>query len=130
MNKTTVASFFAGIGGFDLGYEKAGFQVNFQCEIHSFCGSVLKHHWPKVEYVKDITTLDAKSIPDTDVWCGGFPCQDLSVARGSKGRHGLNGSRSGLFFRLAELAQINKARYSGFCWSGWRSYIALVCIST
>lgn len=110
MKKLQVASFFAGIGGFDLGFERAGFEINFQCEIHPFCKTVLKHHWPSVPFVEDISTVEPKAIPFADVWCGGFPCQDLSVARGARGRHGLNGERSGLFFRLAELAQKKKPR--------------------
>lgn len=110
MKKPKVASFFTGIGGFDIGFEQAGFDVNFQCEINAFCKSVLKHHWPKIPCATDITSLEPGSVPDAEVWCGGFPCQDLSVARGSKGRHGLNGSRSGLFFRLSELAKIKKPR--------------------
>ena len=110
MKKPKVASFFTGIGGFDIGFERAGFDVNFQCEINTFCKSVLKHHWPKIPCATDIASLEPASVPDADVWCGGFPCQDLSVARGSKGRHGLNGSRSGLFFRLSELAKIKRPR--------------------
>jgi len=104
MKQLKVASFFAGIGGFDLGFERAGFEVNFQCEIQSFCESVLNFHWPNVAVSKDIAALAPEAIPSADIWCGGFPCQDLSVARGSNGRHGLNGARSGLFFKLAELA--------------------------
>lgn len=110
MKKSKVASFFAGIGGFDLGFEQAGFEVNFQCEIHPFCRSVLQHHWLSIPCATDITSLHPDSVSEAEVWCGGFPCQDLSVARGSKGRHGLSGSRSGLFFRLAELAKIKKPR--------------------
>jgi len=103
-NKPQVVSLFSGIGGFDLGFEQAGFEVTFQCEINTYCHSVLQHHWPNVISHKDITKLNPDNIPGSAVWCGGFPCQDLSVARGSNGRHGLNGSRSGLFYRLAELA--------------------------
>ncbi|HVA66622.1 MAG TPA: DNA (cytosine-5-)-methyltransferase [Elusimicrobiota bacterium] len=110
MKKIRAASFFAGIGGFELGFEEAGFEVVFQCEIQKFCGTVLKRHWPKVSFAEDISTIEAKAIPDAEIWCGGFPCQDLSVARGSLARHGLNGSRSGLFFRLAALAQKKKPR--------------------
>jgi DNA (cytosine-5)-methyltransferase 1 len=110
MKNLKVASFFSGIGGFDVGFEKAGFEINLQCEINKFCQSVLKHHWPSVDFLDDISTAQAKSIPDADVWCGGFPCQDLSVARGSLARHGLNGSRSGLFFSLAALAEKKKPR--------------------
>lgn len=110
MKQPKVASFFTGIGGFDIGFEQAGFDVSFQCEIHTFCKSVLNYHWPKTLWAKDILKIDPEVIPDSEVWCGGFPCQDLSVATGSKGRHGLNGSRSGLFFRFSELAKIRKPR--------------------
>jgi DNA (cytosine-5)-methyltransferase 1 len=106
--KFNVASFFAGIGGFDLGFEQAGFQVSLQCEIHDYCVRVLKRHWPSTPLARDIAKLDAKTVPDVDVWCGGFPCQDLSVARGARGRRGLNGSRSGLFFPFAALAKKKK----------------------
>ena len=95
-------SFFAGIGGFDLGFERAGATVTYQCEINNFCISILKRHWPDVSRGYDICEVDAEKIPKADIWCGGFPCQDVSVARGSP-RSGLNGGRSGLFFRFAEL---------------------------
>jgi DNA (cytosine-5)-methyltransferase 1 len=110
VKKPKVASFFTGIGGFDIGFEQAEFDINFQCEIHQFCNSVLNYHWPKTLRAKDILKIDPETVPDAEVWCGGFPCQDLSVARGANGRHGLNGSRSGLFFRLSELAEIKKPR--------------------
>ena len=110
MSQLRVASFFAGIGGFDLGFERAGFKVNFQCEIQAFCEDVLNSHWPDVSVFRDISIVEPSSIPVADVWCGGFPCQDLSVARGSNGRHGLSGKRSGLFFRLAELATVKTPR--------------------
>jgi DNA (cytosine-5)-methyltransferase 1 len=110
MSQLRVASFFAGIGGFDLGFERAGFKVNFQCEIQPFCEDVLNSHWPDISVFRDISTVAPSCIPAADVWCGGFPCQDLSVASGSNGRHGLSGKRSGLFFRLAELATVKKPR--------------------
>ena len=105
MKNPKVASFFAGIGGFDLACERAGFEVVFQCEINRFCQEVLKRHWPKSRFNGDISTATPESVPAADVWCAGFPCQDLSVARGALERHGLNGSRSGLFFHLVALAK-------------------------
>lgn len=108
MKDLNVASFFSGIGGFDLAFEEVGFTVDFQCEIHRFCRQVLEQHWPAVLLKHDIGDVPAASIPDATVWCGGFPCQDLSVARGSLGRHGLNGSRSRLFFTFASLAEKKK----------------------
>ena len=98
-------SFFAGIGGFDLGFEKKGFKTNFLCEINPFCNEVLSTHWPKAKRVLDICQLDASEIPKAEVWCGGFPCQDISVARGAAERLGLSGTRSGLFYQFASLIE-------------------------
>ncbi|WP_460958116.1 DNA cytosine methyltransferase [Spirosoma litoris] len=100
--KLKVASFFAGIGGFDLGFERAGMETVYQCEIDKFCNNILHHHWPHVKKDTDITTVDYADVPESDVWCGGFPCQDLSLAR-ARSRDGLNGKRSGLFYRFADL---------------------------
>ena len=99
-----VASFFAGIGGFDLGFEKCGMKVVFHCEINKFCQQVLKKHWPGVPLMADIAEIDPQEIPDADLWCGGFPCQDLSLANQGK-RKGLNGDRSGLFFKFSKLIE-------------------------
>lgn len=104
----TMNSFFAGIGGFDLGFENAGFKISYICEINEYCNRVLDAHWPNVQRGYDINEVSASDVPDADVWCGGFPCQDISVARGSLSRLGLKGSRSGLFYRFAELIERGK----------------------
>lgn len=96
------ASFFAGIGGFDLGFERAGMEAAFHCEIDPYCQNILQRHWPKVPLHGDIQTLNAAKIPQADLWSGGWPCQDVSNANSQ--RKGLSGSRSGLFFKFAELA--------------------------
>lgn len=96
------ASFFSGIGGFDLGFEAAGLTTVSFCEKKSFCRRVLARHWPDVPIFKDITDVEAAAIPHADVWTAGFPCQDLSLARMGP-RSGLRGSQSGLFYALAEL---------------------------
>lgn len=106
----TVASFFSGIGGFDLGFEQAGAEVVFQCEKDSFCQKVLRKHWPDVELASDIDDVDADAIPNATIWCGGFPCQDLSLANQGK-RLGLEGERSGLFNRFAELVDRRKPEW-------------------
>lgn len=97
-----VASFFAGIGGFDLGFERSGMKVVFHCEIDNFCQAILKRHWPHVPLHEDITTLDPATIPAADLWCAGWPCQDLSNANHE--REGLQGKRSGLFYDFVDLA--------------------------
>lgn len=98
-----VSSFFAGIGGFDLGFERADMRVVFQCEIDPFCQKILKRHWPNVPLHDDITTLDPAIIPASDLWCAGWPCQDLSHANTE--RRGLAGERSGLFFAFMDLVR-------------------------
>lgn len=105
-----VASFFSGIGGIDLGLENAGMDVEFQCEILKFGQSVLQKHWPGIQLENDITKVQGKDIPDVDVFAGGFPCQDLSLANQGK-RKGLEGARSGLFYKYAELIEEKKPRW-------------------
>lgn len=97
-----VASLFSGIGGFDLGFERSGFEITFQCEIDKFCQCILKHRWPTVKFHENIKDLAAAAIPLSDVWVGGFPCQDVSLAR-MGARPGLKGKRSGLFHEFARL---------------------------
>jgi DNA (cytosine-5)-methyltransferase 1 len=97
-----VSSFFAGIGGFDLGLERAGMNVVFQCELDPFCQQILKRHWPHVALYDDITTLNP-TIPTADLWCAGWPCQDLSTTNTE--RTGLSGKRSGLFFTFMDLVR-------------------------
>lgn len=98
-----MASFFAGIGGFDRAFELEKASVVFQCERDKFCRSVLKRHWPQTAIDEDIRSLTAGDIPDADVWTAGFPCQDVSLARGNHGRTGLRGNHTSLFYKLAEL---------------------------
>lgn len=98
-----INSFFSGIGGFDVAFANKNFSTKMLCEINPFCNQILHKHWPHTLKKSDINELDPIEIPDADVWCGGFPCQDISVARGASERLGLSGHRSGLFYRFAEL---------------------------
>ena len=76
----TVGSLFSGIGGFDLGLERAGMKVIWQSEIDEFASKVLKKHWPDVPNLGDITKVDWTNIERPDVICGGYPCQPFSTA--------------------------------------------------
>ncbi len=100
----TAASFFAGIGGLDLGFERAGFAVTFQCEINPFCRDILEQHWPGVPRARDISKVTNAEIPASDIWTAGFPCQDLSLARMGP-RDGLRGGKSGLFHEFMRLVR-------------------------
>lgn len=79
-----VLSLFAGIGGIELGLERAGMTTVGQVEIDPYCRSVLARHWPEVPRHDDVrTTADwwaRESRPGVDVVCGGFPCQPFSLA--------------------------------------------------
>ena len=81
----TVGSLFAGIGGFDLGLERAWMQVKWQVEIDPYCLKVLEKHWPHVRRYTDIKTVDWSGVEPVDLVCGGFPCQPVSVAGKRKG---------------------------------------------
>ena len=100
----SVASFFSGIGGLDLGLERAGLRICFHCEINPFCRDILGRHWPDLPIHDDIRKLDDAEVPQADVWAAGFPCQDLSLARMGP-RSGLRGSQSGLFHEFVRLVR-------------------------
>jgi len=101
-NVLTFGSLFAGIGGFDLGFERAGMSCRWQVEIDDYANRVLEKHWPSVHRERDIRECGKHNLERVDVICGGFPCQDISYAgRGA----GLDGERSGLFFEAIRLVR-------------------------
>jgi DNA (cytosine-5)-methyltransferase 1 len=96
----TFGSLFAGVGGFDLGFERAGFQCKWQVEIDDYATKILERHWPDVHRERDIRQCGRHNLERVDCIIGGFPCQDISYA--GKGA-GLDGARSGLFFEAIRL---------------------------
>lgn len=98
----TFIDFFAGVGGFRLGFEQAGLRCIGFCENDKFALKSYKAMFDtKGEWHKDdINTIKSEEIPYADIWCGGTPCQDVSIAGMRKG---LSGDRSGLFFKFIEL---------------------------
>lgn len=95
-----VVSLFAGIGGFDLGFERAGFEIVAHVEKDKHCRALLQAKWPNAICLDDVCTAGRHNLPDCDVITFGFPCQDLSVAGK---RAGLKGERSGLFYEATRI---------------------------
>jgi DNA-cytosine methyltransferase len=111
----THASFFSGVGGLDLGLERAGWRTVSFSEIDPYANAVLAERWPGVPNLGDITVIAGPSRAGMEqpagmehgarhatLWSGGFPCQDLSVAGK---RAGLAGARSGLAFAFLDLVE-------------------------
>jgi DNA (cytosine-5)-methyltransferase 1 len=90
----TVGSLFSGIGGLDLGLERAGMRVVWQCEIDEGASGILAEHWPHTPNLGDITKVDFTAVPPVDVLAGGFMCTDLSISGYQKGL--TNETRSGI----------------------------------
>jgi DNA (cytosine-5)-methyltransferase 1 len=104
----TIGSLFSGIGGLELGIEAglavAGYpsRTIWQVEKNEYCRAVLARHWPHAQRYTDVTTLDTSSVPTPSIVCGGWPCQDISLA--GKGA-GIHGARSGLFYEMARIVR-------------------------
>jgi DNA (cytosine-5)-methyltransferase 1 len=119
-----LVSLFSGVGGFELGFEKAGFKTVFQCEVDGNAAGVLMRHWPDVPKWIDVTTLSGSTVvgvcaePDCVVF--GSPCQDLSVAGR---RAGIGGSRSSLFYEairvVKEIREVTNGEYPK--WVVWEN---------
>ena len=112
MENIRFISLFAGIGGFDLAFERSGMECVAQVEIDKNARALLDRCFPTVQRFDDVRQVGAHNLPsDVDIVCGGFPCQDLSVAGK---RAGLAGERSGLFYEMARIA--NELRPSFLVW--------------
>ena len=100
MKALTFGSLFTGIGGFDLGFERAGMSCAWQCERDAAASSVLSCQWTNVPNIGDVRNVTKDNHAPVDLICGGFPCQDVSIAGK---RAGLAGERSGLWFEFARI---------------------------
>lgn len=104
----TFGSLFSGIGGIDLGLERAGMTCSWQVEIDEYATQVLAKHWPHVTRFRDVRDCGARNLSTVDVLAGGFPCQDIS---GAGRRAGITGERSGLWTEFARIVRELQPRY-------------------
>lgn len=108
MTKLKVLSLFTGIGGADLGLERADMEIVAMCEIDKHCQTILKQHWPTVPIYSDIKLLDSTQLGQIDVIAGGFPCVDISFAGN---RNGIHAERSGLWKEYWRLINEIRPKY-------------------
>lgn len=110
----TMASLFAGIGGFELGLAQAGVRTVASVEIDDAARGVLKHRFPEATLFTDVQEVTAHDLlaagfnPERGILTAGFPCQDVSLAGK---RAGLAGARTGLFWEIIRIAQDLKPRW-------------------
>lgn len=103
MNRIKIGSLFAGIGGFELGLERAipGAETVWQVEQNEYCQKILTKHWPNAKIYDDVRKVNKNNLEPIDILCGGFPCQDISLA--NQNAKGLQGEKSGLWFEMLRL---------------------------
>ena len=116
----TFGSLFAGVGGFDMGFEQAGWDCKFQVEWDKNCQQILNKHWPDIPKWLDVSDVNGAEIPPVDCIIFGSPCQDLSVAGK---RAGLEGERSGLFHEAVRIIKEMKDATNGTFprWTVWEN---------
>ena len=102
-----VAGLFAGVGGIELGFKHAGFNIVWSNEIDGKAGETFKANHNSKIVIEDIHNIDANTIPDVDVLVGGFPCQAFSIAGYQKG---FEDERGEVFFQLARIIKDKKPR--------------------
>lgn len=107
--RLTIGSLFSGIGGLELGLERAGLgPVLWQTEIEPYCRAVLAKHWPDARRYEDVRLVRGSTLAPVDIICGGFPCQGISIA--GKGL-GMSDPRSGLWREYARVVGEVLPRY-------------------
>lgn len=109
LSEMNVASFFAGCGGLDLGFEQAGFQVVWANELEPHCrATYIRNHPNTIFVLEDICKINPNTIPDCDGFIGGPPCQSWSVGGKQKG---LEDARGLLFLKYIELIKAKMPKF-------------------
>lgn len=107
------ASFFAGVGGIDLGFEQCGFETVYANEFDPYAADTYEKNFKIKVDRRDITTVPADEIPNFDVMLAGFPCQAFSIAGYRQGFNDSKG-RGNLFFDMVRIIKAKKPRIAFF----------------
>ena len=100
----TVGSLFAGIGGIDLGFKQAGFNIIWANEIDNDACKTYRLNFPETSLFEgDVRNLEESMLPKVDIITAGFPCQSFSVCGNQKG---FEDNRGNLFFEIMRIADI------------------------
>lgn len=101
---------FSGIGGFKIALENAGFECIGACDNDKYAKMLYSAYFnnEKEVFYDDIRTIDTKTMPDFEIFCGGFPCQSFSIAGK---RRGFDDTRGTLFFEVARILKDKKPKY-------------------
>ena len=103
-----VGSMFSGIGGIDLGFEQAGFEIAWANDMDSACCKTYRHNFPNTHLIEgDVRDIDPHSLSDIDVLLAGFPCQPFSIMGY---RRGFKDPRGNLFFEISRFIDIKRPR--------------------
>lgn len=107
-------SLFTGVGGFDLGFQRAGMECAWMCESDAACVRVLRERFPGIHVFGDVREVTRDSVAalggePVDLICGGFPCVDVSQAGR---RAGLAGERSGLWWEFHRVLDELRPRWA------------------
>ena len=103
-----VGSLFSGIGGIDLGFEQAGFEIAWANEVDAAACKTYRHNFPNTLLIKgDIRNINPDDLPDIDVLVAGFPCQPFSVMGYQRG---FKDPRGNLFFEIARFIDAKTPR--------------------
>ena len=108
MGRLTFGSLFSGIGGLDLGLERAGMTCRWQSELDPYACRVLAKHWPNTPNLGDINDIEWRTVEPVDVICGGYPCQPFSVAGKRDGTH----DERHLWPKFADAIRVLRPRYA------------------
>jgi DNA-cytosine methyltransferase len=117
-----VVSLFSGVGGFDLGLERAGMTTVAQVEWDKKCQAVLARHWPDVPRWGDVADVRGADLPDCDLVAFGSPCQDLSVA-GKRAGMVEGETRSGLFYEAIRIIKELQEDGRPPAWVVWENVV-------